>query len=180
MDEEQKREIAVFRFGVIHDLVGGIRLQRGDQQRLLREKCERRWVVPHSSRTRLTRSTILRWVQRYKESNGKLESLYPIERSDQGVSRRLDEETALLLIRLRKELPKVPVRDLIETMHKRGLVLPGTKLSLSTVYRLLHRHHLMDALAPILKTGASLRQSFPTICGRAIPCMGRKWRWVGA
>jgi transposase InsO family protein len=145
MDEEQKREVAVFRFGVIHDLVGGAHLERGDQQRLLREKCERRWVVPHSRRTRLTRSTILRWVQRYRESNGKLESLYPIERSDQGVSRRLDEETSLALIHLRKELPKVPVRNLIETMHKRRLVLPGKDLNLSTVYRLLHRHHLMGA-----------------------------------
>lgn len=148
MDEEQKREVAVFRFGVIHDLVGGVHLQRGDQQRLLREKCERKWVVPHSSRTRLTRSTILRWIQRYKESNGKLESLDPIERSDQGISRRLDEETSLALIHLRKELPKVPVKDLIEAMHKRRLVLPGKDLSLSSVYRLLHRHHLMGSASP--------------------------------
>jgi putative transposase len=148
MNEEQKREVAVFRFGVIHDLVGGAHLHRGDQQRLLREKCERRWVVPHSGRTRLSRSTILRWVQRYRGSNGKLESLYPIERSDQGVSRRLDEETSLALIHLRKELSKVPVRDLIEAMHKRGLVLAGGELSLSTVYRLLHRHHLMGFAGP--------------------------------
>jgi putative transposase len=148
MNKEQKREVAVFRFGVIHDLVGGVRLQRGDQQRLLREKCEKRWVIPYSARSRLTRTTILRWVKRYKESNGKLESLYPTERSDQGVSRKLDEETSLALIHLRKELPKVPVRDLIETMHKRRLALPGRKLSLSTVYRLLHRHHLRGSAGP--------------------------------
>jgi len=146
MDEEQKKEVAVFRFGVIHDLVGGIHLDRGDQQRLLRQKCERKWSIPHSGRTRLTRSTILRWINRYKESNGNLQSLYPIERSDRGVSRGLDEETALALIHLRKEMPKTTVADLIETMHKRGLVSPGTDLSLSTVYRLLHRHHLMNPL----------------------------------
>jgi putative transposase len=86
MNEEQKREVAVFRFGVIHDLVGGMHLERGDQQRLLRQKCEQKWVIPHSTRTRLTRGTILRWIQRYKESNGKLESLCPMERSDRGVS----------------------------------------------------------------------------------------------
>jgi putative transposase len=146
MNEEQKREIAVFRFGVIHDLVGGIHLERGDQQRLVRQKCERKWVIPHSSRTRLTRGTILRWIQRYKESNGQLESLCPIERSDRGVSRGLDEETSLALIQLRKEMPKAAVIHLIETMHKRGLVAPGTELSLSTVYRLFHRHHLMNPL----------------------------------
>jgi putative transposase len=147
MNEEQKREVAVFRFGVIHDFVGGVRLERGEQQRLLRQKCERKWMIPHSSRTRLTRSTILRWIQRYKESNGKLESLYPTDRSDRGVSRGLDEETSLALIQLRKELPKMPVPDLIKIAHKRGLVLPGKELSLSTVYRLLHRHDLMSPTA---------------------------------
>jgi transposase InsO family protein len=143
MNEEQKREVAIFRFGVIHDLVGGSHLERGDQQRLLREKCGRRWVVPHSSRTRLTRSTILRWIQRYKQGNGKLESLYPTERSDCGVSRGLDEESSLALVQLRKESPRIPVTDLIKTIYKRRLVPPGKALSLSTVYRLLHRHHLM-------------------------------------
>src|SRR4030043_212439 len=146
MNEEQKKEVAVFRFGVIHDLVGGIHLDRGDQQRLLQHKCESKWSIPPSCRTRLTRSTILRWINRYKESNGNLQSLYPIERSDRGVSRGLEEETSLALIHLRKEMPKSTVINLIETLHKRGLVTPGTELNLSTVYRLLHRHHLMNPL----------------------------------
>ncbi len=146
MKEEQKRQVAIFRFGVIHDFVGGVRLDRGDQQRLLREKCERKWSIPFSQRTRLTRSTVLRWIKRYRESNGKLESLYPPDRSDRGVSRGLDEETALTLIHLRKELPKMPVTDLIKTMRKRGLIPPGTPLSLSTVYRLFHHHQLMPHL----------------------------------
>ncbi len=146
MKEEQKRQVAIFRFGVIHDFVGGVRLDRGDQQKLLREKCERKYSIPFSQRTRLTRSTVLRWIKRYRESNGKLESLYPPDRSDRGVSRGLDEETALALIHLRKELPKVAVSDLIKTMRKRGLIPPGTLLSLSTVYRLFHHHHLMTPL----------------------------------
>lgn len=143
MKEEQKRQVAIFRFGVIHDFVGGVRLDRGEQQKLLREKCERKYAIPFSQRTRLTRSTVLRWIKSYRESNGKLESLYPPDRSDRGMSRGLDEETALTLIHLRKELPKMPVPDLIKTMRKRGVIPPGIPLSLSTVYRLFHRHHLM-------------------------------------
>jgi len=101
MNEDEKREVGTFRFGVIHDFVSGPKLEQGEQERLLREKCERKWRIPCSSRTRLTRSTILRWVKRYKESNAKLESLYPLSRSDQGISRGMDEETSLALIRLR-------------------------------------------------------------------------------
>ena len=107
MKEEQKMEVAIFRFGVIHDFVSGVPLDWGEQNRLLREKCERKWSIPYSTRTRLTRGTILRWIDRYKKSNGKLESLCPYDRSDRGASRTLDEETSLALISLRKEMPKV-------------------------------------------------------------------------
>jgi len=144
MNEDEKREVGIFRFGVIHDFVSGLKLDRGEQERLIREKCQRKWSIPYSSRTRLTRSTILRWIRRYTESNRKLESLYPLSRSDRGVSRGMDEETSLALIRLRKELPKATVPSLIETMQKRRLVSPGVILNLSTVYRFLHHHHLMN------------------------------------
>jgi transposase InsO family protein len=143
MNEEQKKEVAVFRFGVIHDFVSGVQLDRGEQKRLLRGKCERKWSIPYSTRTRLTRSTILRWIKRYKDSNGKLESLCPCDRSDRGVCRGLDEETSLALISLRKEMPKSTVPYLIETMDKRGLVASGVELNLSKVYRFLHHHNLM-------------------------------------
>jgi putative transposase len=144
MNEEKKREVGIFRFGVIHDFVSGPKLEQGEQERLLREKCQRKWTIPYSSRTRLTRSTILRWMRRYKESNGKLDSLYPESRSDQGVSRGIDEETSLALINLRKDLPKATVPVLMETMEKRRLVSPGVRLNLSTVYRFLHQHNLMN------------------------------------
>jgi transposase InsO family protein len=144
MNEDEKRDVAIFRFGVIHDFVSGVKLERGEQERLLRDKCKRKWSIPYSSRTRLTRGTILRWIKRYKDSNGKLESLCPEERSDRGVSRGMDEETSLALIRLRKELPKTTVPGLIEVMYKRRLVSPEVTLNLSTVYRFLHHHHLMN------------------------------------
>ncbi len=143
MDEDRKKEVAIFRFGVISDFVNGAQLERGEQERLLREKCERKWTIPYSYRTRLTRSTILRWIKRYNESRGKLESLYPSDRSDRGMSRGMDEETSLALIRIREDLPKLGVPDLIETIKQRGLVSPDIDLPLSTVYRFLHNHHLM-------------------------------------
>lgn len=144
MDEDKKKEVGTFRFGVIHDFISVPKLDQGEQERLLREKCQRKWRIPYSGRTRLTRSTILRWIKRYKEGNGKLESLYPVSRSDQGISRGIDEETSLALISIKKEIPKATVPVLIETMEKRRLVSPGVKLNLSGVYRFLHTHDLMD------------------------------------
>lgn len=144
MSEDKSQRIATFRFGVIHDLVGGTELSPGEQERLIREKCERKWVIPFSHKTRLTRSTIMRWVKRYRESGGKLESLYSHARSDQGKTRAIDTETEFALLALRKEFPQVTIAGLIQEMQNRRLVSPGLKLTNSTVHRLLKRNGLME------------------------------------
>jgi putative transposase len=138
MEEEQKKQIAVFRFGAIADLVGGVNLERGERERLIREKCQRQWVIPYSERSRLTRTTIKRWVRQY---DGRLESLYPEDRGDSGQSRVLDEETRLALIRLRQTFPKAPVRKLIEQLEQAGWGKPAP----TTAYRFLRDQGLMKA-----------------------------------
>ena len=143
MDEDQKLEIAVFRFGVIHDLVGGVRLLPGEKERLIREKCERKWSIPYSTKTRVARTTIRRWARMYQDSGGRIESLYPKGRSDRGKSRSLDGETGLSLLELRKRLPEVTIPTLIEKMENQGLVSPEVRLTTPTVYRFLHAHGLM-------------------------------------
>ena len=70
MDEDKKHRISTFRFGVIHDLVGHVQLESGERERLIREKCDRKWVIPFSDKTRITRSAILRWVKLYRDSGG--------------------------------------------------------------------------------------------------------------
>lgn len=149
MDDEKKQQTATFRFGVIHDLVGHIELEPGEQERLIREKCGRKWVIPFSEKTYISRSTILRWVRLYKDSGGRLESLCAQDRSDQGMSRAMDQETSLALMRLRKELPKATAPRLISEMNKRGLVSPGVTLNPSTLYRFLHGHDLMELTTPV-------------------------------
>jgi transposase InsO family protein len=147
MDEEQQKEIAVFRFGVIHDLVGGVSLMPGEKERLIQDKCERKWSIPHSPRTRIARSTILRWVKLYEGGGRRLESLYPKERADRGESRSLDEETALSLIKLREKQPQATIPMLISQMEKSGAISPGIELTAATVYRFLHSKGLMNRTA---------------------------------
>jgi putative transposase len=146
MTEDDKKQIAAFRFGVICELVNGIHLEAGEQERLIREKCARKWQIPFSEKTRISRSTLLRWVSFYRRSNGRLESLYPGDRCDQGISRAMDEDTGLALVELRKQLPRATVKCLIRTMEQRRLA-PGGQLKPSTVYRFLHRHELMTPAA---------------------------------
>lgn len=93
MDEDLKKRIAVFRYGVIADFVGARRLSRGERNRLLQEKCGQTWQIPGSPRTHIAVSTVKEWIARYKQSGSKLESLFPRrdrieERSDRSMMRR--------------------------------------------------------------------------------------------
>ena len=97
MTQEEKMEVAVFRFGVIHDFVSGLELDYGEQERLIRDKCARKWQIPYSKKTRISKSTLLRWTKVYKDSNGKLESLCPAVRCDQGKNRAMDKRPVCLL-----------------------------------------------------------------------------------
>ena len=143
MTEEEQQDVAVFRFGVIHDLVGSTRLDHGEQEELLQAKCARQWTIPGSRRSRLGRSTILRWVRLYTKSGNKLDALVPRRRQDRGRGRVLDEETTLALAELRRQMPRLPVSKLLQIMAERHLVPAGTNLSLSTAYRVLHGQGLM-------------------------------------
>ncbi len=141
MIEERKKQVGIFRFGVISDFVNKSRLTRKERRLLLREKCSRKWEIPFSGRTRISQGTIRRWIRMY---DGTLESLYPQDRCDQGQSRAMDEDTCLSLKRLKEELPDATVFNLISEMKKRKLATPGICLNPSTVYRFLHHQGLMD------------------------------------
>ncbi len=69
MTENEKQRVAIFRFSVIHEFVGGAALSRRERRRLLKEKCARKWDIPFSDRTRISRSAILhKTLQRERRS----------------------------------------------------------------------------------------------------------------
>lgn len=143
MTEDEKIEVALFRYSIISDLVNAKYLEWGEQERLIREKCSRKWSIPFSEKTSIGRGCIINWVNAYKQSNGNIKSLYPSDRNDKGKPRALDNDTCQALIALRQEKPLITIPKLIEQMHERGLVTAGTDLRPSTVYRFLNQRGLM-------------------------------------
>lgn len=142
MAERKNEEVAAFRFGIIHEFVNGANLSTEEKRRLLLEKCDRKWIIPHSNRTRISENTLYRWIRRYRESGGRIQSLYPEKRNDRGKTRKLDEETILAILGARKQRYTIPVPMLLADL-KRGLIVPQ-HVGLTTVYRLLHKNGLMQ------------------------------------
>ncbi|MEW6248949.1 MAG: DDE-type integrase/transposase/recombinase [Nitrospirota bacterium] len=144
MDEEAKKRMAVFRFGVIADFVGGRALSRGEVRRLLAQKSAQRWEIPGSGRSRISVSTIKSWIARYRASGNRLESLYPKGRSDRGQSRTIDQETAQGLVTLRRELPAVSLPLLMQEARARQIIPVGAKVPYATLYRFLQSEGLLQ------------------------------------
>jgi len=142
MDEETKKVIAVFRFGVIADLVGR-KLSRGEKESILREKSSCRWDIPFSTRSHISRSTILSWARDY-EKERRLESLYPEERKDKGKSRVMDEEAVAALVHLKKERAGVSLPILLKEARAKGILPKGYMVSYATLYRIFKRHGVSE------------------------------------
>ncbi len=147
MQEEQKKRVAVFRYSLISDIVNVKDLDWGEAERLIQEKCARKWDIPGSAKSRVSRSTILSWIRAYRVGNHDLKALYPKDRCDKGVSRAFDEDTSLALVNLKKENPPATVRELLALMQQRKLIPPGTELKPATVYRLLNSQGLIKPRA---------------------------------
>jgi putative transposase len=144
MTEDEKMEVGVFRFSVISDFIHATQMTRSERRRLIQDKCARKWRIPFSEKTRISKGTIRRWIRLYTNSHGNLKSLYPQDRSDQDQSRAMDEDTCGALIELRMQKPDATVPKLIEQMNRLKLPTPGIVLNKATVYRFLHQQNLMN------------------------------------
>jgi transposase InsO family protein len=144
MDDEKKKRIAEFRFGVIADFIGHRKLSWGERGRLLEEKASKCWEIPFSSRKSISQAAILDWIRRYERSGRKLSSLYPAQRSDKGSFRSLDSETVETLVNLKKELRRASVPAIVRTAKVRKLLPADFKVTSATLYRLFRERGLME------------------------------------
>lgn len=142
MEETRNQRIALFRFAVIADLVGLSKLDHGQREARIKELAERQWQIPFSQKSSISRSTIRAWLRRYEDSGRKLESLYPKQRQDAGVSRSIDPETELALINLRREMPRASLAVVLQLARRRKLLPAGFAASRQSIYRLFRRHGL--------------------------------------
>ena len=119
MVADKNKDIALFRYGIISDFVNRKQpFKHGEKEKLLRGKTDCTWQIPHSKKIKISRGIIYHWMDRYIESGGKLESLYPQRRSDIGKSRVIDRQTENKLIYLTKNSDISTVRGIFSEMNR--------------------------------------------------------------
>ena len=140
-DPDRRHEIALFRYGLIADLV---RLQPGSKglYALIAQKAAGEYAIPGSTRTRVAAETLRDWLKAYR--NGGFEALLPKPRADRGQARSLPPEVVDALLAIKEGNPKLSVQLVIREARQRPEVPADLPLPNSTVHRLLVRHGLMD------------------------------------
>lgn len=141
LEEKTRQQIALFRYGLIADLVHRRERERGLYV-LLREKAARSYEIPGSRRTRVAVETLRDWLGAYRR--GGFEALYPKPRRDQGRARAIPQEVADLLCSIKEERPALSVALVIEQAKSSGSISESLYLAPATVHRLLSRSGLMD------------------------------------
>jgi putative transposase len=133
MDEDLREKIALFRYGVVAELVGRTPAPR-EKEKLLCAIAGKQWDIPGSPRTRIGRTTVRDWIELY-QTHG-FDGLKPGPRADTGRSRAIPEQVQELLLKLRAERPEASIDSLIRAVQLSGRFASDLRLSRSSVHRL--------------------------------------------
>lgn len=140
--DTDRQAVALFRYGVIADLVH-LPLQHRGLYKLLHEKAEREYNIPGSLRRRVAAETIRGWLRAYRR--GGFDALLPRQRADHGSTRSIPGKVVDLLCQLKDDEPALTIPLLIRRVREqhRDAISDELVLAESTVHRLLARRGLM-------------------------------------
>jgi putative transposase len=115
-------EIALFRYGLVAQLVH-TPPDTGQQERLLREIASRTYTIPGSTRTRVSITTLRRYLKTYREKG--FDALRPLPRADTGTPRAFPPEVLDKAIALREEQPARTTQTIVDILQRdESLSLP--------------------------------------------------------
>lgn len=161
-DQQHREEIALFRYGLIAEVVAE-RSGHGRQQ-LMSAIAKRQHEVPHRTRTSIGLRTLQRWVKDYQDHG--LKGLEPQERGDAGQGYAIAPEVVAAAAVLRREVPSRSMRQLIEMLEMSRQVPRGV----------LKRSTLAEALTRAGHTRQALKAKSTTYQRFAEPHRNRSWQ----
>jgi putative transposase len=139
--QSHENQVALFRYGLIADLIHLPRQRGSGLEAKLEQKASARYCIPGSRRTKVAVETLRDWLGLYRK--GGYDALKPKPRSDAGSVRRLPQHVVDLLIHIKDEHRELTVPMVIDEARKAEGVDPAIELPLSTVHRILARAGVM-------------------------------------
>lgn len=136
MNEKEREQVALFRYGLIAPLFNG----QVNPKEYLQELEGKIHSIPYYGERKIAIKTIQEWLLHYRR-NG-FESLKPKKRGDRGNSRRLSPDDQDQILEIRKKNLHMPVSVFYEQLIEHGEI-NKEQISYSTINRLLKKHNLV-------------------------------------
>ena len=111
-DAERRKAVALFRYGVIADLVHAEPGQRGLYAKM-RAKSAQEWDIPGTLRRKVQVETMRGWLADYRRAG--FDALMPKVRSDAGAARAIPQPIADLLCETKEQHPDYSVAMVIDS-----------------------------------------------------------------
>lgn len=137
MQEKDRENIALFRYGLIVPLLNG---QVESKKDYLSEICSRVHQVPYYGPKEYAPKTVEEWLRLYKKEG--FDVLKPKSRSDKGRSRSIPLGLQETILMRRQEKRDLPVTMFYDLLIEKG-VFRICDFSYATVYRLLKKNDLV-------------------------------------
>lgn len=136
MDNETKKKVALFRYGILAPLISGTYDEGMSVKEFFRNASKKVYTNHKGDDTKVAATTLERWYYKYKKDG--FDALMPGRRSDTGKSRKLDEDIIEQIKYLKEEYPRLPATLVYQKLIDNATI---TKLdvSLSTVNRYINQ-----------------------------------------
>lgn len=136
MDDETKKKIALFRYGILAPIISGTYDEGMSVKEFFRDASNKIYTNHKGEDTKVSITTLERWYYKYKKDG--FDALMPKRRSDTGKSRKLDGDIIEQIKFLKQEYPRLPATLIYQKLVDNGTI---TKLyvSLSTVNRYINQ-----------------------------------------
>ncbi len=135
MTNEEKEKIALFRYGIISELVSGL-ADSTNKDAYFRTKASLNYVDSEGKPFNISEKTIERWYYRYQKYG--FDALKPKGRNDLGRVRKLDSEVLNVIKYYVEEHPRMPATLIYDELIKNHYITVD-EVSLSTVTRYVSR-----------------------------------------
>lgn len=132
MDEKEKEEIALFRYGIISELITGGEKTPKQRAEFFRSAAAKTYTLPDGRKTTFSTDTLYRYYNRYLKDG--FDGLKPRGRIDAGRTRKLDSDITSQIDYLHKEYPRLPCTLIYQKLIDNGTVTKDS-ISLSTITR---------------------------------------------
>jgi transposase InsO family protein len=138
--ELRRKLICDFRHSVVAEL-GNPYLSRGQLTRMIKEKSNREYEIPYSTKTSLTEGCIRRWLHLYRKF-GK-DGLNPNIRMDRGKSRIISDEEQIAIVNLLESDSKLTAIAAVRKLQEQGVI--KKEITSSSLSRFVRSQDLTSA-----------------------------------